>query len=81
MATTKSVDYLDPTLMTKTGNSVCLPQVVAAGRLFILNGRGEYEKIEIASFWREDDLLSVCADGYEFNEDGDVTRVFQDGEK
>lgn len=51
-----------------------LPDVVASGRLFILNQRGEYEQVVVASYWKGNSLLGVCRDGYEWNEDGEITR-------
>jgi hypothetical protein len=72
-----TIDALDVTLTLEGMDTVTLAQAVAAGRVFVLNGRGEYEHVWIASYWKEDNLLSTCVDGYEFDESGELTRVFQ----
>lgn len=53
---------------------VYLVDAIANGRLFLLNGAGEFEKVVLATYWKDDNILTVCDGGYEFNEDGSVTR-------
>lgn len=82
--TNPTYDHLDPDLVygwkdtTKEFISVALVNVVARGRLFVLDNNGEYQQVEMASFWKNDNILTVCNDGFEFNEDGDVTRDWRE---
>lgn len=54
--------------------TVSLPDAVANGKLFIRNNSGEYVAVEMATYWKENALLTVCRDGYEVDEDGQTTR-------
>lgn len=63
------VDGSDPSVIP-------LVDVVASGRLFIMDGNGKLEKVIIATYWKDDALFNVCASGYEWNEDGETTRVW-----
>lgn len=72
-------DHLDITIATAAtmrpeSVDTALVDAVANGRLFILNGRGEYEQVKLVVYWKNNDILTVVADGYEFNEDGEITR-------
>lgn len=64
----------DPSLTLASGVNLSLPATVAAGKLFVLNQRGEFEGVILTTYWSENNLLTVCSDGYEFNEDGDTVR-------
>lgn len=71
-------DALDIQISTKELSQteafqVYLVDAIANGRLFLLNGKGEMEQVIFASYWKEDSILTVC-EGYEFNEDGAITR-------
>lgn len=72
-------DALDPTVVTEQSADTeefhyPLTDLVANGRVFVLNNRGEMEQVRLLTYWKEDDLLTVCADGYEYDEDGVETR-------
>jgi len=71
-----AVDSKDVVLASGEWNESTLPQVVAAGRLYILNGRGEFEQVIFAQYWRDGALRNVSPDGREIDEDGNVTRQF-----
>jgi len=53
---------------------VTLADAIANGKMFIRNNSGEYICVELATYWKENALLTVCVAGYEFNEDGQTTR-------
>lgn len=56
--------------------SICA--AVASGRLFILNGRGEFEQVRIFSYQNGGESRSVFSDGYEIrDDDGEVTREWR----
>lgn len=72
--------YLVPHSGTPSGvdlRNVALPDVVARGKLFIQNADGTFTQIECASYWKEDNLLTVCANGTECDDNGDVTRRWE----
>lgn len=77
-------DHLDIDLCTQAmlehpgTTSVALVDAVANRRLFVLNGKGEYEEVVLVTYWKNDRLLSVCSDGYEFDENGEVTRDWRE---
>jgi len=77
-------DHLDPDLVIGFDPdkfefiSVALANAVAHGRLFVLGNNGEYQQVEAATFWKNDALLTVCGDGFEFDEDGKVTRDWRE---
>ncbi len=54
--------------------STALVDAIANGKLFLLSNSGEYVCVEMASYWKDNALLTVCRQGYEFNEDGETTR-------
>lgn len=76
----------EPTILTESQlrlpnvEETTLAEAIAHKRLFILNGKGEYEEVVLATWFLENyetsdsNLLQVCSDGYEFNLDGDETR-------
>lgn len=55
-------------------DAVLLKAAVATKRLYLLNDRGEYELVIFTSYWRGGNIYSTCSDGYEFDENGTVTR-------
>ncbi len=73
-------DYLDVSIVTEESAKtevfdMPLVNAVARGRLFFLNNRGEYEKVIMATYWKDHRLFTV--DGryqYECDEDGEITR-------
>lgn len=78
-------DALDPTVVTEKSLDTEVFQysfvdLVANGRVFIENQRGELEQVKLFNYWKEDDLLTVCAEGYEYDEDAVETRRWR-GEK
>jgi hypothetical protein len=60
-----------------------LAEAVANGRLYVLNGKGEFEQIINASFFQTnyqtggDNLLSVFSTGVEIDENGETTRTWE----
>ena len=76
---TPAHDPLDPEVYTEESFDTeegfyPLLDLVARGRLFVLNNKGEREQVELVSYYKDEDLLSVCKQGYEFDQDGTVTR-------
>ena len=51
-----------------------IADLIAHGRVFIQNQNGDMEQVVLMSWWKQDELLTVCKDGYEFDEDGTETR-------
>lgn len=69
----------EPDIYTENDASLDLYSTVAHGKLYVLNQRGEYEKVEILARWVGNSLLMVCSLGYEYNEDGEITRRWREG--
>lgn len=76
-------DCLDITVVTEKSVkteafSLPLAALVANGRLFIRNNRGEMEQVLSMTYWKDDDLLTVSArTGEECNDDGEVVRSWR----
>jgi hypothetical protein len=66
----------DSMLLNASNPDITMPlsMAVAKGRLFILNASGEYEQVEVYSYWHHGRILSVCSAGYEYDEDGEIVR-------
>jgi hypothetical protein len=57
---------------------LALVDVVAKGKLFILSNDGKFLPVEMADYWKQGSLLTVCRQGYEFDQDGETTRDWRD---
>lgn len=47
---------------------------VANGRLYIMNGKGEFEQVALMMYWLGEEIRNVYREGYEINENGEITR-------
>jgi hypothetical protein len=82
-----TINYEDVVLSGDSGDdlwSIALVHAVAAGKLYIMNGKGEMEQVVMATYWRNHEngfhgICTVTTAGYEFDEDGETTRTFNQG--
>lgn len=78
------LDYQDITLTHCINGywNVSLVQAVASGNLYIKNKKGEFEQVQLATYWRnhENGYFGICTistEGTEYDEDGNTTRDFR----
>ena len=54
-----------------------LLDLVANGRLYIKSNNGEMIQVAQVTYWDDDNIMSTCSDGYEYDENGTKTRIWR----